>query len=205
MRRLVGILLLLVSCARPFDRPTQSAVTLHAADLVLTSGDIWTNVQDAPRASALAIADGRIVAVGVDAKIRSWIGPRTKVVELSGHTVFPGLVDGHIHLFRLGQTFSSVDLHGARSPETVRDLIKARLERDSSPWLRGDGWNHELWSPPAFPTHTILDQVAPDRPVWLRRVDGHAAWALRGTRPDRGSRHGNDRASSGGAEAARAD
>lgn len=145
-----------------------------SADLIVRGGDIWTLDPGLPRASAVAITDGIIVAVGDDASLDALKGPSTVVLDANGGTITPGLVDAHAHLVGLGESLATVDLRGATS---IDEVVK-RLQDAAPPqgWVIGRGWDQNLWDGAAMPTHHPLTQVFPDRPVWLRRIDGHAAW-----------------------------
>lgn len=168
-----------VGCRRP-AQPTEPrprggpAPTGPSADLIVRGGDIWTLDPEHPRASAVAVTDGVIVAVGDDMSLDALKGPNTVVLDANGGTVTPGLVDAHAHLVGLGESLATVDLRGA----TSIDEIVVRLKEGAPPegWVVGRGWDQNLWDSGAMPTHHPLTQVFPDRPVWLRRVDGHAAW-----------------------------
>ncbi len=147
------------------------------ADLVVTGGTIFTMDEARPRAQALAIADGVVVAVGDASVVSAWRGPHTRVLDLQGGVGTPGLTDAHAHLVGLGISLAEVDLRGARSVEEV--VARLRDKAPSSGWITGRGWDQNLWPGAAMPTHGPLTQAFPDRPVWLRRVDGHAGWGNR--------------------------
>jgi len=147
------------------------------ADLVLIGGDVITMDEARPHASAIAVRDGRITAVGDDEAVRAWIGPRTRVVELDGRTVTPGWVDGHCHLYGLGGALETVALKGIADERHLLEVVAAAAKgRAAGEWVIGRGWDQNLWGG-AFPTRTELDAAVGDRPVSLRRVDGHALWA----------------------------
>jgi predicted amidohydrolase YtcJ len=149
-----------------------------SADLVLLGGDLRTMDSARPRATALAIRGGRILAVGDDASIRGHIGAKTRIVELAGRTVTPGLVDGHCHLYGLGKSLEILSLRGITSEADVAKLVGETVQgRAAGEWIEGRGWDQNLWSPEQFPSRASLDAVAPDHPVSLRRIDGHALWA----------------------------
>jgi predicted amidohydrolase YtcJ/Tol biopolymer transport system component len=154
------------------------------ADLVLRGGIVHTVDPKRPRAEAVAIAGGRIVAVGSEADVGPFVGPATRVVELAGRTVVPGLREGHGHLMSLGFSRLSLDLNGTNSyREIVAKVAEAVKGRTPGEWVLGRGWHESKWTErPApevrnFPTHDALSAVSPDNPVLLERADGHAALA----------------------------
>jgi predicted amidohydrolase YtcJ len=146
------------------------------ADLVLCNGTIHALDDRDPAPQAFAVRDGRFVAVGPATEIVALRGPATEMVDASGCTVLPGLIDGHLHLTNLGLNLSRVDLHGAQSIEDVVERTAAFAQSSAEPWILGRGWDQNLWSG-AFPTHEMLSAALPDRPVALARVDGHALLA----------------------------
>ena len=130
------------------------------------------------RFASLAFDDkGRILAVGSAAQTRAK-APHAKHIDLRGKTVLPGLIDAHGHVFGLGEQFIQLNLTGTAS---LGDALAAtRTYAAANPqltWLRGRGWNQEIWKLGRFPTAAELDGAVADRPVWLERVDGHASWA----------------------------
>ena len=148
------------------------------ADLILELGRIWTGDRDHPWATALAARDGVVVAIGAAEEVQRYRGPRTRVVALPRAFATPGLIDAHCHLASLGAVQDGIDLRGVDRLDEVARLVKARLStiRGDS-WIIGQNWDQSLWPGGGFPTAAVLDAVAPDRPVWLTRVDGHAGWA----------------------------
>jgi predicted amidohydrolase YtcJ len=148
------------------------------AELILKLGRIWTGDPERPWAEALAIRSGEVVAVGPVASVEPFKGPKTRVVDLPDSFAMPGLVDSHAHLIELGANQEEVDLRGAKSPEEVARRVKAQIDaHPGDDWIFGANWDQSLWPGGGFPTSAPLDKVAPDRPVWLRRVDGHSGWA----------------------------
>jgi predicted amidohydrolase YtcJ len=150
-------------------------------DLVLTNGKVITLDPEHPEARAVAIRGDRIAAVGDDKEIRALAGPRTRRVDLRGATVLPGLIDAHGHVTSLGERLASLDLRGVASVEEVAERVRRRAGEPlpAGAWITGGGWDQNLWPGEQFPDHQPLTAAAPDRPVLLRRVDGHAAWANR--------------------------
>jgi predicted amidohydrolase YtcJ len=153
------------------------------ADLALVSGIVETLDPALPKANSVAVKDGRIVAVGTDKEVAVWIGDGTKVIDLKGRTLVPGLVDSHVHLAGLGARRFGVDLVGTKSIEEVRGKVKKAISAaKKGEWILGRGWDQNDWESfkkkkLKFPTAKDLDEVSPDNPVLLRRVDGHAIWA----------------------------
>jgi hypothetical protein len=153
-------------------------MTLDAhADLVLTGGRIAT--MDAARrwATALAVRDGRIVAVGSDTAVRLAIGARTRVIELRGRTVTPGFQDAHVHPVGAGLEMLRVNLGGHHRAEEYAPIIEAyATTHPDEPWIRGGGWYMAAFEH-GTPRREALDRIVPDRPAVLENRDGHSVWA----------------------------
>ncbi len=146
------------------------------ADVLYSNGRIYTMDANKSVAEALAIRGGRIVAIGS----RDELGKRIRVkdtIDLAGKTVFPGFTDAHAHLMSLGVKLLTLDLVGVQSEAQAATLAAERVKKsESGQWVRGRGWDQNLWTSKRFPTHEVLDRVSPSNPVYLVRVDGHAAW-----------------------------
>lgn len=146
------------------------------ADLVLRNGIVVTLDDALPRASAVAVRGDRIVAVGDDEQALAWRGEATRVIDLGGATVVPGLVDAHAHVESLGRAMERLDLRGAGSADEVAARV-AKAAAGSAGWILGRGWDQNDWPDARFPARDSLDRAAPGRAVWLVRIDGHAGWA----------------------------
>lgn len=147
-----------------------------AADVVFRNGNVYTVSKEQPRAEAIAVKDGKIVYVGANAGVAKFVGKRTKVVDLAGRTVVPGLTDAHYHLGGVGLREMTLNLEGVTSLEDFLAKVKARVaETPKGQWVTGRGWIETFWKPPVFPTRADLDKIAPDHPVYLVRADGHGA------------------------------
>jgi predicted amidohydrolase YtcJ len=146
------------------------------ADLVVTDARIYTVDANRPVAEAMAIRDGRVLFVGSVQGALSHRGPATRVIELQGRTVIPGMIDAHAHLPGLGSALRTVDLVGTRSYDEVVARVAARArELPVGTWVVGRGWDQNQWGDTRFPSHEALSRAVPDHPVYLTRVDGHAA------------------------------
>jgi len=147
------------------------------AELVLSGGNVITLDGAHPQASAIAVGGGRIVAVGEWSEIAPLVGPATRRIELAGRTVVPGLTDAHLHVEALGESLESLNLSGAATrAEAVKRVEEAGRATPPGQWILGRGWDQTAWPDKRFPTAADLDAAVSDRPVFLTRVDGHAAW-----------------------------
>lgn len=148
----------------------------ETADVVFTNGNIYTVNERQPHAEALAVKDGRILFVGSNEDVKKYEGKGTRVVDLKGHTVVPGMTDAHYHLMGVGLREMTLNLEGTTSLEDFLAKVKARVDKAKpGEWVTGRGWIETFWKPPVFPTRQELDRIAPNNPVLLRRADGHAA------------------------------
>jgi predicted amidohydrolase YtcJ len=146
------------------------------ADLVLLNGKIWTVSKVMPEAEALAVWRDRILAVGTNAEIQRLAGARTRTIDLKGRRVVPGFHDSHVHLLGGGLQLSQVTLKDARDEaEFGRRLQEFDRQLPRDRWLLGDDWDHDRTFHGRLPTAELLDKYVPDRPVFLRRYDGHMA------------------------------
>jgi len=120
--------------------------------------------------------DGRVVATGDESLLEQY--PDAKRIDGEGRTVLPGLIDAHAHVAGLGFLKTSLDLAGVPSVDDAVARIAAYAEdKPHGRWITGRGWNQVLWPVQEFPRASHIDAVVSDRPVWLRRIDGHAGWA----------------------------
>ncbi|MCX7669379.1 MAG: amidohydrolase, partial [Anaerolineae bacterium] len=148
------------------------------ADLILYNGNIHTMDATVPRAEAIAIAAGRVLAIGRNDEIRPLAGRAAQAVDLAGRTVTPGFTDAHLHFLSYGIGLQEIELAGIASlDEALARVAERAAITPPGQWLTGRGWDHTLWGSGAFPTRQDLDRVAPDHPVFLRRKCGHAGWA----------------------------
>jgi predicted amidohydrolase YtcJ len=148
-----------------------------SATTLLHNARIHT-LADAAQAQAVAWDDsGKILAVGSDAQLRAQF-PDARLLDAAGAAVLPGLTDAHGHVLGLGMSLLNADLRGTASKAEVVQRLQAHAARlPAGAWLLGRGWDQNDWPDKVFPTAADLDAAFPERPVYLRRVDGHAAWA----------------------------
>ncbi|HTX63160.1 MAG TPA: amidohydrolase [Acidimicrobiales bacterium] len=151
-------------------------MTDGAADVVLVNGVVHTVDPSLPRASAVAVRGGSIVAVGGDGAVRDLRGPRTETIDLRGRTVLPGFQDAHAHPSGAGLERSKCDLSELHDRQAYLARISGYAAANPDvAWISGGGWAMDLF-PGGVPTKDDLDRVVPDRPVFLPSRDHHSAW-----------------------------
>jgi predicted amidohydrolase YtcJ len=145
-----------------------------AADLIIRDAKIWTVDKAMPTAQAVAVLDERIVAVGSDADVDAWRGPKTQVIDAGGKLLLPGFNDAHVHFVSGGAQLDSVQLTDATGAEEFARRISERATvTRKGEWILGGDWDETKWNPPQLPTKELIDKVAPDTPVFVMRYDGH--------------------------------
>src|ERR1700720_3371638 len=162
------------------SRTTEEPSPLQpAADLVLTNGRIYTGLAAQPWARAVAIRGESIIAItgaDSDAEVKSWIGAKTRVIDLHGQFAMPGFNDAHAHLAAGAYVKLEVDLRGKKSVEEFQQRIRARLkEFGPGEWIIAPGWDHTLWPVKKFPSRQDLDAISTEHPIFCQPVDGHVA------------------------------
>ncbi|MGE7766298.1 amidohydrolase [Peribacillus sp. NPDC096540] len=146
------------------------------ADVVYLNGNIYTADNKFSKAKALAIKGQKLIYVGNKGQAKKYIGSNTKVIDLEGKTVIPGLNDGHLHFPSMGMNLLQINGFNKQKEEILNLVKEEANRREPGEWILGYGWNHELWPDKKFPTKEELDAVAPDNPVMLQRVDAHSIW-----------------------------
>jgi predicted amidohydrolase YtcJ len=170
---------ILVLLTGQFPLPGQNKKTKpDPADLVLKNGRIYTVNEKQPLVEAVAVRYGRIIFTGATSDVKKYEGKGTRVVDLKGQTVVPGLTDSHYHLAGVGEREMTLNLEGTTSLEDFLAKVKARVDQAKpGEWVTGRGWIETFWKPPVFPTRSDLDKIAPNNPVYLVRADGHGGVA----------------------------
>jgi predicted amidohydrolase YtcJ len=149
--------------------------TSKPVDSIFVNGDIYTQAKPA-RAQAMAVREGRIVAVGSNEDVQKLKGNQTKVVDLGGHFVMPGFNDAHVHLANGGFEKLNVNLVGTKSLKEMQQRIATKVAQAvAGEWIVGRGWDHTLWPGGALPSAQDLDAVTNGHPAIFVRVDGHIA------------------------------
>jgi predicted amidohydrolase YtcJ len=170
MKAITSLLLGLVSALML----TPTTARVPPSDLVFKNGNIHTVNDRQPKAEAVAVKGDRIVFVGSNSDAQKYIGKNTRVIDLKGETVVPGMTDAHHHLEGVGFREMTLNLEGVNSLEEFLAKVKARVDQTRpGEWVTGRGWIETFWRPPVFPTRWELDKISPVNPVVLTRADGH--------------------------------
>ena len=155
-----------------------AAAFAQTADLAVINARIYTVNPMQPTARAITVKDGVIQFVGADAS--RFIGTSTTVIDARGTTIVPGLIDSHGHVRNLGEMLDELDLRGIKSESEVADQVRKTAQgKKPGEWIRGRAWDQNLWADKQFPTTASITAAAPNNPVALERVDGHAVWVNR--------------------------
>ncbi len=161
---LCATLLLLSGCNQP------------NADLIVYNAKIYTVNDQFEIAEAMAIKDGKILSVGKTADIQKNY-TAAENINANAKAIYPGFIDAHAHFLRYGESLQNVDLRGTTSWDDVIKRVTEFAKTHPDGWLTGRGWDQNDWADKQFPTKEKLDELFPNRPVLLERVDGHASIA----------------------------
>ena len=148
------------------------------ADTVVVNARIYTVNSQQPWAEGLAVGGDKILAVGSAKDIAAYRGLSTKVIDAGGRLVLPGFTDAHIHFLEGSVTLLRVHMENAKTVADIQRLVKDFADKHpDSPWILGRGWTYPTFGAAALPDKKYLDEIVPDRPVYLTAFDGHTAWA----------------------------
>jgi predicted amidohydrolase YtcJ len=166
------VLISLASAVLIFAQPQR------AAETVIIHGKVFTLDAQHPWAQAVAMTGDKIVAVGEDAQIEKLREPGTKVIDAAGRLVLPGFVDCHIHFLDGSLSLGRVNLEGAEDASDIQQRLRDyAAKHPGKDWVLGRGWNYAMFGSEVLPHKKYLDEVFPDRPVFLEGYDGHTYWA----------------------------
>src|SRR6202140_3493815 len=157
----------------------------QSADVIVTNARIYTVNPHQKWAEAIAVRGDKIIAVGDRQQIEALRGPATKVIDAGQRLLLPGFTDCHIHFMDGSLGLTRVDLNGATAVAEIQKRVKAYADahparppaQPNDAWIQGMGWTYPTFAPSGLPTKKILDDIVPDRPVYLIAFDGHSSWA----------------------------
>lgn len=170
MKNLIALLLLFISISCKKE-------TNQQVDLIIENATIYTVDQDFTIATAMAVKDGKIVFIGTQEELKDQNFNAVQTVDATGKFVYPGLIDAHCHFYGLGQQLQRVDLVGTESYEEVLQRVKDFQVDNKKAFIIGRGWDQNDWQVKDFPNNKELNEMFPDTPVALTRIDGHAMLA----------------------------
>ena len=181
----VLLLLTLGGCSPAENAPSENSVSRNIeADTILLGGVVASMDSQIVGATAVAVVDHRIAAVGSDAEIRLWAGADTQVIELDGRLLAPGLIEGHGHFLSFGRAQQIIDLNDIENWQQAVGRVAVAVDAaESGEWVFGRGWHQEKWDRlPAdavdgVPLNQTLSRISPNNPVLLGHASGHAAFA----------------------------
>lgn len=149
-----------------------------AADTIIHHGKVYTLNTFKPWSEAVAVRGGKIIAVGTDYEIEKLRGEGTRVIDAAGRLVLPGFVDCHIHFLDGSLSLGRVNLEGAKNAAEIQQQLRDdAAKHPGTDWVLGRGWDYAMFGAAALPDKKYLDEIFPDRPVFLEGYDGHTYWA----------------------------
>src|SRR5665648_433191 len=151
-------------------------MTFSGATSIYFNGNIYTVDKDFTKANALVIKNDRLIYVGTDEIAMQFKTENTKIIDLKGKTVLPGLIEGHTHFGWLSQSLIEIDALFKQKEEIIEEVRKKAAAIKPGTWILGRGWNNEIWNDTTFPMKEDLDAAAPNNPVCIIRTCCHAYW-----------------------------
>ncbi|MBL7961813.1 amidohydrolase family protein, partial [bacterium] len=145
-------------------------------NLLLHNGKIYTGDKTIPECEAVAAVEDKIIAIGSSKDLLRKYGDFSKI-DLDGKRVLPAFTDAHTHFLSYCLKQNQIDLNGIDSPEQCLQIIQKKIElTPKGQWIKGSGWNQNLWNPVTYPTRFDLDKISPSHPICLEARDAHTSW-----------------------------
>jgi predicted amidohydrolase YtcJ len=175
---LVMVAVIGIVCCPSLQGAAQDNTNPGLADTIVWNAKVYTVNANRPWAEAVAIRGATIVAVGSDKEMETYRGSSTQMIDAAGHLLLPGFEDCHIHFMDGSLGLDQVDLNGASTVVEIQKRVKQYAASHlKESWITGMGWTYPTFGPSAMPDKKLLDEVIPDRPVYLVAFDGHSSWA----------------------------
>ncbi len=147
---------------------------MRKLDMAWINGNIYTADDKFSTAAAFGVSGDRFSVVGSTEEVLENCDEHTKIIDLQGKTVLPGLIDAHLHITNTGAMKLNLNLVSKQKQEILDMVADAYSSAKKGEWIIGRGWINDTWDDPSFPSKEDLDAVAPDSPVYLTRACGHA-------------------------------
>ncbi|MEM8528449.1 MAG: amidohydrolase [Bacteroidota bacterium] len=154
------------------------------ADLILTNGNIYTVSEEQERVEAIAVKDGKILALGTSEEMEEYIDETTEMIDLAGQFTMPGFIEGHAHFSGLGSSLMNLNFLKSKNWNEIVNAVEERTKTtEAGEWITGRGWHQEKWNEVidrqvlGYPYHDDLSAISPDNPVVLRHASGHSLFA----------------------------
>ena len=160
------------------NQPAEVQPKITPAESVLMNARIYTVNSEEPWVQAIAVSEGKIIALGSDESIAAYKGPSTKVIDAKGNMVLPGFIESHVHIMAGAGMLERISLNDAKTiadfQKMIKDFADAHPEKE---WIQGMGWYYSIFGKSGLPDKKYIDEVVSDRPVYLGAYDGHSSLA----------------------------
>jgi predicted amidohydrolase YtcJ len=154
------------------------AVVAKAQKVCFYNAKVYTVDARNTIAEAVVVDNGKIIFVGSSPEARAvWSDSKTKMVDVKGKLILPGLIDNHTHFADGGMYLLGVDLRGAKSTKEFKDILKKYVDEHRGEWIKSGNWDHESWEVKELPTKEMIDEFSKETPIFVDRFDGHMALA----------------------------
>ncbi|AFH48848.1 Putative metal-dependent hydrolase [Ignavibacterium album JCM 16511] len=152
-----------------------SSIILQAQEMkkAFINGKVYTVNDNQPLAEAVVVEGNKIIFVGSSSDAKKLIDNSTEVIDLKGKLMLPGFIDNHVHFVSGGFYLLGIDLRPAKSTTEFKNILKDYAAKHPGKWITGGYWNHENWEVKDLPTKEMIDEVVPNQPVFVERLDGH--------------------------------
>ncbi len=154
-----------------------STIEAQTMKTAFINGKIYTVNENQPLAQSVIVEGNKILFVGSDIEAKQFIDSNTKVIDLYGKLMLPGFIDNHVHFISGGFYLLGIDLRPANSTTEFRTILREYVSKYPNKWITGGYWDHEKWEVKELPTKEMIDDIAPNTPVFVERLDGHMGLA----------------------------
>lgn len=173
MKNTLSLLVLLYTVIMQIAISLNNNLMAQSMRKAFINGKVYTVNDKQPLAEAVVTEGNKIIFVGSDDEAQKFINTSTEVIDLNGKLMLPGFIDNHVHFITGGFYLLGIDLRPANSIAEFKSILKDYASKHPGKWITGGYWNHENWEVKDLPTKEMIDEVVPDQPVFVERLDGH--------------------------------